>query len=374
MLRILTAGESHGKALVAILEGFPAGIKILDDDIDKELARRQIGYGRGNRMKIEKDEVEIISGVRKNISLGSPITLLIQNRDYRLDDISTLSKPRPGHADLAGAIKYGQHDIRNILERASARETSARVAIGALGKILLKEFNIEIISHVVSILDAQAKTNNLSFNKIKEWSNKSVLRCADARAEKLMIKKINQARESGDTVGGVFEILVDGLVPGLGSYVHYDRRLDASLALALMSVPAIKAVEIGTGIESAYKFGSKVHDAIYYKKGTGFFRKTNNAGGLEGGVTNGEILVLRGYMKPIATLSNPLSSVDIVSKKSYQASIERHDYCAVPAAGVVGEAMAAIELAKAMSEKFGGDSLKEMLRNYHGYLKQIKEF
>lgn len=374
MLRILTAGESHGKALVSIIEGFPAGVKILIEDIDRELARRQLGYGRGNRMKIEKDQVEIICGVRKNITLGSPITLLIQNRDFCLDDISNLTKPRPGHADLAGAIKYNQHDIRNILERASARETAIRVAAGALSKILLKEFDIEIISHVISIGEIKAKISNLSFNKIKILSGKSILRCADPEATRLMIKEIDQARRKGDTVGGIFEILVNGLCPGLGSYAHYDRRLDANLARAIMSVPAIKAVEVGTGIESASKIGSKVHDAIYYKKGIGFYRKTNNAGGLEGGVTNGEILLLRGYMKPIATLSTPLPSVDIISKKPYQASIERHDYCAVPAAGVVGEAVVAIELAKALSEKFGGDSLKEMLSNYHNYLKQVKEF
>jgi chorismate synthase len=374
MLRILTAGESHGKALVSIIEGFPSGVKILIEDIDRELARRQVGYGRGNRMKIEKDQVEIISGLRKNITLGSPITLLIQNRDFRLDDISNLTRPRPGHADLAGAIKYNQHDIRNILERASARETAIRVAVGALGKILLKEFNIEIISQVISIGGIKAKISNLLFHKIKILTSKSILRCPDSKATRLMIKEIDQARRKGDTVGGIFEILVNGLCPGLGSYVHYDRRLDANLARALMSIPAVKAVEIGNGVESVFKIGSKVHDAIYYKKGIGFYRKTNNAGGLEGGVTNGEILVLKGYMKPIATLSTPLPSVDIISKKPYQANLERHDYCAVPAAGVVGEAVVAIELVKALSEKFGGDSLKEMLSNYHHYLKQVKEF
>ena len=374
MIRFLSAGESHGKALISIIEGFPAGVKILSEDIDKELARRQLGYGRGNRMKIEKDQVEIISGVRKNISLVSPITLLIQNRDFRLDDISSLSKPRPGHADLAGALKYNQHDLRNILERASARETAIRVALGALAKILLKEFNIEIISHVLSIGDIKAKVNNLSFNKIKTLSSKSILRCSDPKAANLMIRAIDQAKRNGDTVGGVFEVLAEGLCPGLGSYAHYDRRLDANLARALMSIPAVKAVEVGEGIQAVTKLGSRVHDAIFYKKGSGFYRKTNNAGGLEGGVTNGEILVLRGFMKPIATLSTPLPSVDVISKKAYEASIERHDYCAVPAAGVVGEAMVASELAEALSEKFGGDSIKEMLHNYHGYLKQVKEF
>ena len=356
------------------MEGFPAGVKILNEDIDRELSRRQVGYGRGGRMKIEKDQIEIICGVRKKVTLGSPIALLIQNRDYRLDDISTLAKPRPGHADLAGALKYNQHDIRNILERASARETAIRVAVGALGKILLKHFGVEVISHVVSIDDVKAKTAHLSFNRIKTAANKSVLRCADNFAVKQMIKKIDLTRKSGDTLGGVFEILADGLCPGLGSYVHFDRRLDSNLAAAVASIPAVKAVEIGSGIEAAFKPGSKVHDAIYYKKESGFFRKTNNAGGLEGGVTNGEVLILRGYMKPIATLSMPLSSVDIISKKQYQAVVERHDYCAVPAAGVVGEAVVAIELAKAMSEKFGGDSLKEMEHNYNGYLKQVKDF
>jgi len=374
MLRYLTAGESHGRALVAILEGMPLGLKLDIKAIDTELARRQAGYGRGKRMQMERDRVEILAGLREGKTMGSPIALVIKNKDYRLDQLPPLTGPRPGHADLAGAIKYDQPDFRDILERASARETAARVAVGGISKQLLSEFAIDMLSHVISIGGIRAHTADLDFNQIRSKSSKSVLNCADKAAEKLMIAEIDKMKERKDTLGGVFEIIVISAPVGLGSHVHYDRKADGRLCGALASIQGIKGVEVGLGIDAAKRAGSEVHDEIFYEADKGFFRNTNNAGGIEGGMTNGEPIILRAAMKPISTLGSPLSSVDLGTKKSTKASVERADICAVSAAGVVGEAVVAFELANLMIEKFGGDSILEMKRNYEGYLQQIKEF
>jgi chorismate synthase len=379
MLRFLTAGESHGELLMGIIEGMPAGLLIRVTDIDRDLVRRQAGYGRGNRMKIEKDSVKIYSGVRWGRTLGSPIGLIVRNRDWEnwrdkmspdpmfLNSAAAITRPRPGHADLAGALKYGTTDIRNIIERSSARETAMRVAVGAVAKRLLEEFDIEVISHVLSIGGVFAKVPKISPKEIKKRAEASELRCSDPEAEKRMQQKIDAARTAGDSLGGVFEVLVTGVPAGLGSHMHWDRKLNARLASALMSIQAIKGVEVGAGFGAAHRPGSLVHDEIFWSKKDGFYRKTNMAGGIEGGTSNGENIILRAAMKPIPTLMKPLRSVDIVSKKTFKAGVERSDVCAVPAAGVVAEAAAAFELASAMLEKFGGDSLEEMKRNYHGY-------
>lgn len=387
MLRYLTAGESHGPLLTAIIEGIPSGLTVSAESINRELKRRQAGYGRGGRMKIESDAVEIVSGIRFGKTLGSPITFIIRNRDWvnwqekmaieLLEKgliTSGITQPRPGHADLTGAIKYEHGDIRNVLERSSARETAARVAIGAIAKLVLAEFNIKIASQVVSIGDVKCNLDisKWSIDKIAQATEAMSLRCIAKETNLKMQKEIDQAKENGDTLGGVFEIITDGLPVGLGSYIQWDTRLDGKLAQAIMSIPAIKGVEIGAGFQVAYLPGSQVHDAIYYKAGK-YYRKTNNAGGLEGGMTNGERLVVRAAMKPISTLLQPLPSVDLLTKKITKATVERSDICAVPAAAVVGEAMVAIELCKAMQEKFGGDSLAEMKRNYRGYLEYIKK-
>lgn len=348
MLRYLTAGESHGKCLLAILDGLVSGLKIDVSKIDDDLRRRQLGYGRGERMKIENDKVEILSGVLRGVTLGSPIALLIKNKDWTIDRLGCVTSPRPGHADLAGAIKYNHKDIRYVLERASARETAGRVAVGALCKLLLKEFGVYIISRIVNI--------------------------GGAKKEAAMLKEIENAKTAGDTVGGIFEVVAKGVPVGLGSYAQYDRRMDFRLAASLNSIQGIKGIEFGLGFGYAEKRGSKVHDAIFYSKRGGFFRKTNNAGGIEGGITNGESIVIRCCMKPISTLIHPLTSVDIITKKISKAAVERSDICVVSAAGVVGESAVAFELANAFIEKFGGDSLKEMSRNYKGYIKQVKEF
>ncbi|MEW6096830.1 MAG: chorismate synthase [bacterium] len=387
MLQYLTAGESHGKSLVVIIEGIPANLEINIDEINDQLRERQVGFGRGDRMKIEKDHVEILAGVRHNFTLGSPISLLIPNKDWEnwqqvmatIIDSSTIIKfeeiatsPRPGHADLAGAIKYGHKDLRNVLERASARETAARVAVGAIAKILLRQFDIYIISHVIQIGEVKAKVENKSFDEIKERILISLLRCMDKEAEAEMIKLIEQAKEAGDTLGGIFEVMAIGVPIGLGSYSQWDKRFDARLAFAVMSIPAIKGVEIGLGFECAKTPGSAVHDEIFYSSRKGFFRKTNRAGGLEGGVTNGQPVVLRAAMKPIPTLRKTLASVNFQTKEPTMASYERSDVCAVPAASVVGEAVVAIELCKAMQEKFAGDSIQEMKKNYQNYMEYVK--
>lgn len=347
MLRYLTAGESHGRALLAILEGLPSGLRVAKEKIDAELTRRQAGYGRGARMRIEKDKIEIISGLHKGVTIASPLGMLIENKDFSIDHMPALIHPRPGHADLAGALKYGFDDCRSALERASARETAIRVAVGAVCKMLLAEFEITVKSKVLAV---GGKITTESIHKI-----------------------IDEAREKKDTLGGVFDIAISGVPVGLGSYVQPDRRLNGRLAQAVMSVPGIKAVEFGMGFMSANKFGSEVHDAIYYSKAKGYYRKTNNAGGIEGGVSNGQDILICAYMKPIATLGKPLNSVDIKTKKAHLASIQRADICAVEAAGVVAESMCAFVIADCLLDKFGADSLKDIKQVFRAYLKRISQ-
>src|SRR5438445_666960 len=391
MLRFLTAGESHGKALVAILEGVPAGLAIDLDAITAELRRRQTGYGRGRRMAIESDRAEPLSGVRHGRSTGAPIALLIPNKDWEnwqrtmyveLEmpagapgaDRSPVTRPRPGHADLAGVVKYGHSDIRNVLERASARETAARVAVGAVARQLLRQVETEIVSHVVSIGSASLPDPlAVSFEEARAIRHGSALHCVDEEVERRMIAEIDKAREAGDTMGGSFEVIAHGVPTGLGSHVQWDRKLDGRLGQALMSIQAIKAVGIGRGPAVATLPGSRIHDEILpgaggrRSSGLGVSRPTNNAGGLEGGITNGEDLRVTAYMKPIATLMKPLRSVDLTTMTVSPAAIERSDVCAVPAAAVVGEAMVAIVLADAVLEKFGGDSIEEIVANWRAF-------
>lgn len=384
MLRFLTSGESHGKSVLAILEGIPAGLSLSREQIDSELAARQSGYGRGGRMKIEHDSVEVISGLRGGVTIGSPITLLIGNKDWenwkdvmdpwQVKDASrkaAVTRPRPGHADLSGALKYGHTDVRNVLERASARETAPRVAVGAVCKAFLAEFGIEIVSHVVALAGVKAQTSKMSAQRIREASEKSSLRCADQEAERKMIGAIDRAIELGDSLGGIVEVRATGVPVGLGSYSQWDRKLESGLAAAVMSVQAIKGVEIGLGFAAADRRGSQVHDEILYSKKRGFYRKTNRAGGIEGGVSNGEDIVVRAAMKPIPTLRQPLSSVDMVTKETFEASVERSDVVAVPAASVVAGAAVAFVLADAMLEKFAGDSIVETRSNYDQYVDQV---
>lgn len=365
MLRYLTAGESHGRGLLAVFDGLPAGLKIDGDFIDSELKARQGGYGRGGRMKIESDRAEIWAGVRDGVTIGSPLGLVIRNRDFTIDELPPVTAPRPGHADLAGGRKYGHRDLRNVLERASARETAARVALGAVAQLLLKEFSILCRSWIVSLggiavreLPAEERERNLAASR---------LGCPDPEAEKKMIELIDRTRESGDTLGGVFRVEIAGAPPGLGSYSQGDTRLDARLAAALVSIPAVKGVEIGDGFAAAAEPGSRVHDVIACSE-DGICRPTNRAGGIEGGVSNGETIVIRAAMKPIPTLSRPLSTVDLQTGLPADAARERSDVCALPAAAVVGRALAALVLAEAFLDKFGGDSLAEIRRNYSGYL------
>jgi chorismate synthase len=386
MLRYLTAGESHGPTLTTILEGIPSNLPLLAEDLNLDLARRQRGYGRGGRMRIEKDEATIVGGVRHGLTLGGPVAILISNRDWEnwkstmdvdpaakdTDPKPPVTRPRPGHADLAGALKYAHNDIRNVLERASARETAARVAVGGVCKRLLSTFGVEILSHVTEIGGIVAKVEALSFDQIRAQAEASEVRCADPAAGDAMMRKIDEARKRGTTLGGVFEVVASGVPVGLGSYVHWDRKLDGRLARAMMSIQAIKGVEIGLGFEGARRFGFETHDEIFYEEGR-FVRATNRAGGLEGGMSNGEPIVIRGAMKPIATQYAPMASVDLRTKEPFSASVERSDICSVPAAGVIGEAVVAFELARACREKFGGDSLEEMLRNYHAYITSIRE-
>lgn len=374
MLRYLTGGESHGKCMLTILDGIPAGLYVDKSIIDDDLARRMLGYGRGKRMAIESDKVEILSGVRNGKTIGSPVSLLVKNVDQSIDSLPKIYEPRPGHADLSGALKYNFNDVRNVLERASARETVSRVTVGALCKILLAEFGIKIASHVIAIGAVSSNAKGLTLNKIIAVSSKSPVMCADMDASADMCEEIDKAAKAGDTVGGVFEVIIHGVPPGLGSYVQWDRRIDAGLARAIMSIQAIKGVSFGTGFESAALKGSLVHDEIFYDKKKGFYRKTNNSGGIEGGMTNGEDIIIKAAMKPISTLKKPLSTVDIRSKKSVKATVERSDICAVPAAAIIGEAVSAIEIANALIEKIGGDSVGEMRRNYEGYLAQVKKF
>jgi chorismate synthase len=391
MLRYFTAGESHGEALVAFLSGMPAGLKVDQAFLDRELWRRQQGYGRGGRMKIERDSAHILSGVRYGITIGSPISILLENKDWKnwqealpveAGDTAKhkpVASPRPGHADLAGALKYNFSEARYVLERASARESAARVAVGGLAKLFLRELNIEVLSHVISVGSAAIASEQISWERIAtlHGHNEVLLNCADADAEQRMKEEVDHALKTGDSVGGVFEVVAHNVPPGLGTYAQWDERLDALLGAAVMSLQAVKAVEIGAGITAAASPGSAVHDEIAYKKSesfAGFTRSKNNAGGIEGGVSNGEDIRVRGYLKPISTLRHPLGSVDFATREPVKAAYERSDVCVVPAAGVAAEAMVALTLARCALEKFGGDSMGETLRNFSGYLKQLREY
>jgi chorismate synthase len=389
MFKFTTSGESHGRALVAIVEGLPSGVVIDVEKINHELWRRQQGYGRGGRMKIETDAAQILSGVRYGKTLGSPIALMIENNDWQnwtdvmsvekvdepIEKPRTVTRPRPGHADLAGGLKYQSRDLRDVLERASARETAARVACGAIAKQLLENFNVEILSHVVQLGGIPEKPIEADWETIKNISEDEPLRCADAEAQAKMIELIDVAKKEGDTLGGVFEVVAKNVVVGLGAHTSWNEKLDGRLAQAVMSIQAVKAVSIGAGVEAVSLFGSQVHDEIAYDKETQHFtRPTNRAGGLEGGITNGEELRVRGFLKPISTLRKALRSVDIDSKEESLAAFERSDVTAVPAAGVIGEAMVALVLAQSMREKFGGDSLEEMKRNFYSYCEQLKMY
>lgn len=390
MLRYFTAGESHGEALVGFLSGLPAGLRVDQAFLDRELWRRQQGYGRGGRMKIERDTGHILSGVRHGKTIGSPIAVLLENRDWKNWQESLpvepgesvkhkrVASPRPGHADLAGALKYNFPEARYVLERASARESAARVAIGGFAKLFLKELGMEVLSHVITVGNASSFVEP-SWEQITAlWKKDEVLlSCADATAEAGMKEAVDEALKTGDSVGGVFEVVAHNVPPGLGTYAQWDERLDARLAGAVMSLQAVKAVEIGTGIVAASSSGSAVHDEIGYEKAagfSGFTRTRNNAGGIEGGVSNGQDIRVRGYLKPISTLRRPLQSVDFTSREPVKAAYERSDVCVVPAAGVAAEAMVALVLAGCALEKFGGDSMDETLRNFAGYCEQLKNY
>jgi chorismate synthase len=391
MLRFQTAGESHGQALVVILSGLPAGLSVDFAYVDRELRRRQGGYGRGGRMKIESDRAQFLSGVRHGRTVGSPITVLVENRDWEnwkealaVEDRPEtrgknrpLSAPRPGHADLAGCLKYDFREARYVLERASGRETAARVAAGALAKLFLKEFGVEVASHVVAVGQVALEDEPVPFAKVLALRDREdiSLACVDPAVEARMKAEVDRAQEERDTVGGTFEVIARGVPPGLGSCAQWDERLDGQLAQAVMSIQAVKAVELGSGIGNAALTGSRVHDEIGYNHAQSCFTRTaNRAGGLEGGMTNGENIVVRGYAKPISTLRRPLASVDFATKETVRAAYERSDVCVVPAAGVVGEAMVALTLARAFLEKFGGDSLEETRRNFQAYMEQVRRF
>ena len=392
MLRYFTSGESHGEALVAFLSGLPAGLAVDQAFVDRELWRRQQGFGRGGRMKIETDRAHFLSGVHHGKTIGSPIAVMLENRDWRNWKESLpvetgdpakhkrVASPRPGHADLAGALKYDFAEARYVLERSSARETAARVAIGALAKLLLRELGVEVLSHVIAVGAVSIADREIAWEQIEPLSRKEtrvLLSCADADAERRMKEEVDKVLRTGDSVGGVFEVVAHNVPPGLGSYAQWDERLDALLAAAVMSLQAVKAVEIGSGIQAAHSPGSAVHDEIGYQSDAGFagFTRTrNNAGGLEGGVSNGQEIRVRGYLKPISTLRRPLQSVDFTTREPVKAAYERSDVCVVPAAGVAAEAMVALTLARCALEKFGGDSMKETKRNFQGYLEQLKNY
>ena len=390
MLRFSTAGESHGEGLVALVSGLPAGIPVSQEFIDRELWRRQQGYGRGGRMRIERDTAHILSGVRHGKTIGSPIAMTLANNDWKNwteilpveagdpEKHKAVASPRPGHADLAGALKYDFTDARYVLERASARESAARVACGALAKLLLKSLKIEVGSHVVRVgraeLGRDAKWEEIAAANAKE---EVFLNCVDSEAEARMKAEVDAVLRTGDTIGGVFEVVVHGLVPGVGTHVNWDERMDGLLAQAVMSLQAVKAVELGRGVTAAESMGSAVHDAIAYEGESGFTkfsRDKNNAGGIEGGISNGEDVVVRGYLKPISTLRRPLGSVSFETREPTKAAYERSDVCVVPAAGVAAEAMVALTIARLVIDKFGGDSLRELERNYNGYCEQIRAF
>jgi chorismate synthase len=390
MLRFETAGESHGECLVATLTGVPAGIPISVEFVNRELWRRQQGFGRGGRMKIETDCAEIVAGVRHSHTIGSPIAIVIKNKDWKnwtealpVEDVDgaedkrkPVTRPRPGHADLAGAIKYNFHDARYILERASARETTARVAVGAIAKSLLRQFNIEVLSHVIAV-GSEHLGRSAAWEELVALSQKEnvLLGCVDPEAEQRMKAVVDEVYRTGDTVGGIFEVVAHNVPVGLGSHTTWDSRLDGRLAQAIVSMQAVKGVEIGFAAEGAEAFGSKVQDTIHYnREERQFTRGANRAGGLEGGMTNGQHVLVRGFLKPISTLRRPLESVDFATREAAKAAYERSDVCVVPAAGVIGEAMVAIVLAQAFLEKFGGDSLVETRRNFEGYQEQVKNF
>ena len=403
MLRFFTAGESHGEALIANVSGLPAGVPVTEATIDRELWRRQQGYGRGGRMKIERDHARILSGVRHGLTIGSPIAMLLENRDWQnwseslpvgtgdAEKHKPVKSPRPGHADLAGALKYNLPEARYILERASARETAARVAAGAVAKQLLAALDIEILSHVVQV-GHERLSRSVSFAELQALAAREevLLNCADEESEQRMKSEVDAVLRTGDTVGGVFEVIARNVPPGLGTYANWDERLDGRLAQAIMSIQAVKAVEIGDGVLGASSFGTAAQDEIGYartaeetaaqasnftqSKFTKFTRAGNHAGGVEGGISNGSDVVVRGHLKPISTLRRPLASVDFSTREPVKAAYERSDVCAVPAAGVVGEAMVALTLAASVLEKFGGDSLLELRRNYEGYCEQLRNF
>jgi chorismate synthase len=394
MLRYLTAGESHGEALIAYISGLPAGLAVDQAFVDHELWRRQQGYGRGGRMKIERDTAHILSGVHHGKTIGSPIAIQLENKDWKNWQESLpvgagdaakhkrVASPRPGHADLAGALKYNFVEARYVLERASARESAARVAIGALAKLFLRELGIEVLSHVITT-GGVSVSGEISWERIRSLHDQEkdreeiLLNCADPEAEQRMKEEVDKVLRTGDSLGGVFEVVAHSVPPGLGTYAQWDERLDALLAAAVMSLQAVKAVEIGSGVAAAFSPGSAVHDEIGYNAASGFtaFSRThNNAGGIEGGVSNGEEIRVRGYLKPISTLRRPLQSVDFSTREPVRAAYERSDVCVVPAAGVAAEAMVALTLARCALEKFGGDSMLETLRNFHGYCQQLKDY
>jgi chorismate synthase len=394
--KFTTAGESHGKALVAIVEGLPSGLSIDISKVNNELWRRQQGYGRGGRMKIEKDEVQVLSGIRHGETLGSPVALMIENRDFvhwteimSSEPIEThpnnpriVKRPRPGHADLAGGQKFQTRDLRNILERASARETTSRVAAGAIAKQLLSEFGVELRSHVIQLGGVPSTPLEKTWEEISSLPTESPLNCCDEAIQQQMIGAVEQAKENGDTLGGIFEVVARGVITGIGSHTSWCEKLDGRIAQAFMSIHAVKAVEIGSGVANAAMPGSSVHDEIFWLdpsataggSDSGFVRRTNRAGGLEGGITNGEEVRVRGYLKPISTLKKPLRSVDIDTKQEDSAAYERSDVTVVPAAGVIGESMLAIVLANSYREKFGGDSIGEMKENFCGYNRRLCKF
>jgi len=385
-IRFLTAGESHGRGLVCIIEGLPANLELSSEYINRELERRQRGYGRGGRMKIEKDRVQILSGVRFGKTLGGPVALFIENKDWenwkekmavegeRPETAVPFTRPRPGHADLAGGIKYNQRDLRNILERASARETACRVALGAVCKRFLEELGVFVGSYVVSIGTVQPPIEEQDLIKRHQLAEQSEVRFPDPSKDKEFMELIDRAKTMGESLGGVFEVFAVGVPPGLGSHVHWDRKLDGRIAQAMMSIQAIKGVEIGLGFEAARRFGSEVHDEIGYREGEGYFRYSNNLGGLEGGITNGMPIIVRCAMKPIPTLTKPLRSVDVLTKEEVRAGKERTDVVAVPAASVVGESALALVLADAFLEKLGGDFMEEIKERYRIYLEHVKGF
>ncbi len=397
MLRFSTAGESHGEALVALVSGLPAGVPVDQEFVNHELWRRQQGYGRGGRMRIERDTAHFLSGVRHGKTIGSPVAMTLANRDWKnweeilpvaageAEKHKAVASPRPGHADLAGSLKYDFKDARYVLERASARESAARVACGAMAKLLLRELGVLVGSHVVRV-GRQELERDATWEEIAALATKEevTLGCVDAEAEARMKAEVDGALRTGDTIGGIFEVVVHGLPPGVGTHVNWDERMDGLLAQAVMSLQAVKAVELGRGVTAAESLGSAVHDAIGYREANGsenrddgftrFSRERNNAGGIEGGISNGEDVVVRGYLKPISTLRRPLGSVSFDTREPVKAAYERSDVCVVPAAGVAAEAMVALTVARLMIDKFGGDSLRELQRNFNGYAKQIREF